>query len=43
MTDGLLLYQVASLYYQEDLSQAEIAAKLSLSRATVSRLLKRAR
>ncbi len=37
-----LLAKVAHLYYRQDMSQAEIAERLSLSQATISRLLKRA-
>jgi DNA-binding transcriptional regulator LsrR (DeoR family) len=37
-----LLAKTARLYYERGLSQAEIAAQLDLSQATVSRLLKRA-
>lgn len=38
-----LLYTAAKLYYDEDATQAEVAAKLGTSRATVSRLLSEAR
>ena len=38
-----LLHTVAKLHYEADLSQVEIAQRLSLSTATVSRLLRRAR
>lgn len=38
-----LLTRVARLYYDRDLTQAEIAAQLDLSQARVSRLLKSAR
>jgi DNA-binding transcriptional regulator LsrR (DeoR family) len=41
--DADLLTRVASLYYLEDITQAEIAATLGLSRPKVGRLLKRAR
>lgn len=37
-----LVAKVARLYYEQELSQSEIAAQLDLSQATVSRLLKRA-
>lgn len=37
-----LLAKVAHLYYRQEMSQAEIAQRLSLSQATISRLLKRA-
>lgn len=38
-----LITKVARLYYDQELTQPEIAAQLDLSQATVSRLLKRAR
>lgn len=38
-----LLYAAAKMYYDEDATQAEVAAKLHTSRATVSRLLSEAR
>ena len=38
-----LLYTAAKLYYDEEATQAEVAAKLGTSRATVSRLLSEAR
>ncbi|MGD8245151.1 MAG: sugar-binding transcriptional regulator [Anaerolineae bacterium] len=38
-----LLTRVARLYYEEDLTQAEIAARTHVSRSTVSRLLDEAR
>lgn len=38
-----LLHTVAKLHYEADLSQVEIAQRLGLSTATVSRLLRRAR
>jgi deoxyribonucleoside regulator len=38
-----LLGRVAELYYEQDLSQEEVAAELHLSRPKVSRLLKEAR
>jgi len=38
-----LLAQVASLYYEDNLTQAEISRQLGTSRATVSRLLREAR
>src|SRR5215210_52226 len=42
-TDELrLLSKVARLYYERGVRQADIAAQLDLSQATVSRLLKRA-
>jgi DNA-binding transcriptional regulator LsrR (DeoR family) len=39
----LLLVKVASMYYEQDLSQAEIASQVRVSRSTVSRMLKEAR
>ncbi|MBA8991112.1 DNA-binding transcriptional regulator LsrR (DeoR family) [Curtobacterium pusillum] len=38
-----LVYQAARMYYLEDATQADIAARLSMSRATVSRLVAAAR
>lgn len=38
-----LMTKVARLYYEQELGQTDIAAQLSLSQSTVSRLLKRAR
>ncbi len=38
-----LMTKVAHLYYDQDMTQPEIAVQLDLSQATVSRLLKRAR
>ena len=38
-----LLYAAAKMYYDDDATQAEVAAKLKTSRATVSRLLAEAR
>jgi len=38
-----LLYSAARLYYEEDATQAEVAAQLGTSRATVSRLLAEAK
>lgn len=38
-----LLYAAAKMYYDEEATQAEVAAKLGTSRATVSRLLAEAR
>lgn len=38
-----LMTKVARLYYDQDMTQPEIAAQLDLSQATVSRLLKRAK
>jgi len=38
-----LLIEIAHLYYEEDLTQNEIAKQLGLSRPTVSRLLKEAK
>ena len=34
-----LMTKVARMYYQQDMTQPEIAAQLDLSQATVSRLL----
>lgn len=42
-TSRTLLFTVARLHYEKDLSQREIAAQLQISTATVSRLIKRAR
>lgn len=38
-----LMTKVARMYYEQDLRQPEIAQKLEISQATISRLLKRAR
>lgn len=38
-----LLAQIASLYYEDDLTQVEIGHRIGISRATVSRLLHEAR
>ena len=38
-----LLYAAAKMYYDEDATQAEVAAKLGTSRATISRILSEAR
>ncbi|HEY75110.1 MAG TPA: sugar-binding transcriptional regulator [Thermoflexia bacterium] len=38
-----LLAHIASLYYEEDLTQAEIARRIGTSRSTVSRMLREAR
>src|SRR5689334_20775859 len=38
-----LMTKVAHLYYNQDMTQPEIAGQLDLSQATVSRLLKRAK
>jgi DNA-binding transcriptional regulator LsrR (DeoR family) len=38
-----LMHQAATLYYEEEATQAEVAQRLGLSRATVSRLLSEAR
>ena len=44
MTDRTeLLAQVASLYYEDDLTQGEIARRVGTSRSTVSRMLQEAR
>ena len=34
--------KIARLYYEQDMRQSEIAKRLNLSQATISRLLKRA-
>jgi len=41
--DPSVLYAAAKLYYLQDATQAEVAARLGTSRATVSRLLSEAR
>jgi len=38
-----LLVQIATWYYEEDLSQEDIAGRVGLSRPMVSRLLQKAR
>lgn len=38
-----LIYQVAQMYYQNNLTQAEIAKRMKLSKPTISRLLAEAR
>lgn len=43
MSERDFLVQVATLYYRDGLSQQEIAARVGLSRATVSNALKKAR
>jgi deoxyribonucleoside regulator len=44
MTDRAeLLAQIASLYYEDDLTQGEIARRIRTSRSTVSRMLQEAR
>ncbi len=43
MDNGQLLVQTARLYYEQNLTQADIGRQLNLSRSTVSRLLQRAR
>ncbi|WP_291748241.1 sugar-binding transcriptional regulator [Bauldia sp.] len=42
-TSRTLLYAVARLHYEKDLSQRQIAEQMQISTATVSRLIKRAR
>ncbi len=42
-TDKELLAEIASMYYEQDLIQSEIARQIGLSRPKVSRLLKEAR
>lgn len=41
--DPELTYQAARMYYREDVTQAEIAERLNVSRPTVSRLIAQAR
>jgi DNA-binding transcriptional regulator LsrR (DeoR family) len=41
--DALLLAEVARLYYQEELSQDQIAQRTGVSRSSISRMLKEAR
>jgi len=41
MDDERLVYKCCSLYYEEDLSQKEIAEKLHISKASVSRILQK--
>lgn len=41
--DDNLMYKIATMYYTEELSQAQIAKRVQLSRPQVSRYLKRAR
>ncbi|MEL6209782.1 MAG: sigma factor-like helix-turn-helix DNA-binding protein, partial [Pseudomonadota bacterium] len=41
--DDDLMVRAAWMYYHDDLTHAEIARKLGLSRVKVTRLLKRAR
>ena len=43
ISDEVLTYKVASLYYLEDMSQVEISEKIGISRPKVSRLLAKAR
>lgn len=43
ITDHQILAEVASLYYEEDLTQSEIAGRLGLSRVKVYRMLKQAK
>jgi DNA-binding transcriptional regulator LsrR (DeoR family) len=43
MASRTLLHTVAKLHYEADLSQVEIAKRMGLSAATISRLLRRAR
>ena len=43
LTERHLLYEVAKMYYLEDMNQAEISRKLGISRPQVSRYLKKAR
>ena len=41
--DTKLMVKVCDLYYNNDMKQEEIASKLSISRATISRILKNAK
>ena len=41
--DQRMMLRVSDLYYNQNLSQQEIATKLSISRPTISKLLKSAR
>ncbi|WP_253183183.1 sugar-binding transcriptional regulator [Planococcus maritimus] len=44
MTDELkMLYQVARMYYEDNLTQGQIASELEINRVTVSRMLKKIR
>ena len=43
MNDHLLLSEVARLYYEQDLTQSQIAKRLFISRSSISRLIKQAR
>lgn|SRR5699024_8079247 len=43
LDDSRMMIKVSKLYYQEEISQSEIAKKLSLSRPTVSRYLNNAK
>lgn len=43
LTERHLLYEVAKMYYIENMNQAEISRKLGISRPQVSRYLKKAR
>ena len=42
-TDVMQLYRIASMYYQEGLTQKQIAAEENISRSQISRLLEQAR
>lgn len=43
LTESHLLYEIARMYYIENMNQAEISRKLGISRPQVSRYLKKAR
>ncbi|RKX73290.1 MAG: hypothetical protein DRP60_12155, partial [Spirochaetes bacterium] len=43
MTETDLIYKIASLYYEDNQTQQEIANRLGISRIKVSRLLQQAR
>ena len=43
MQDIEQLFQIAQMYYEQDLTQEEIAKKLYISRSNISRMLKQAR
>ena len=41
--DIRLIVKIAQLYYEQDMTQAQIARELGIYRTTISRLLKRGR
>ena len=43
MSDTHLLIEIAHLYYDEDLTQQQIAKKMNMSRSLVSKLLAKAK